>query len=190
MKKLRPEKGSDNTKINSLIQDFSLIQQWLDSVKDHHPPRPPQPPPLPKWEDPFVFRGWNETRNVIYVNHAKSTLYYFISRERGGRTVFQQIPHISFRMEPKPHSIREFYNTETLPALPPPHSLCGWGKRWRSVGQDQRSHPASRDITGWARLPGDGMSHGQFNPPVSMANPWVIWPNTPIRSKGSKDLFR
>ena len=31
--------------------------------------------------------------------------------------VFQQIPNISFRMAPKPHSIRESYNTETLPAL-------------------------------------------------------------------------
>ena len=37
IKKLRPEKGSDITKINSLIQDSSLTQQWLDLFKDHHP---------------------------------------------------------------------------------------------------------------------------------------------------------
>lgn len=126
IKKLRPEKGSDITKINSLIQDSSLTQQWLDLVRTTTLPAHPHPHPPPKREDPFVFKSWNETLNFIYVNHAKSTLYYSISRERGGRTVFQQTLHISFRMEPKPHSIRESYNTEALPALPPPLSLFMW----------------------------------------------------------------
>ena len=62
---------------------------------------------------------------------------------------FNRQPVFAFRMEPKPHSVGESHTHRGSPS-PDPASVilyvAEW-EEWRSVGQDQSSHPTSRDIT-------------------------------------------
>lgn len=86
--------------------------------------------------------------SFIQIMKTQLSITLLVEKEGEGQ-FFNRYPIFAFRMEPKPPSARESHTHRGIPS-PDPASVilyvAEW-EEWKSVGQDQSSHPTSRDIT-------------------------------------------